>query len=91
MPGQKRLMSEGGYYLTSSECLCPDILLGPSPISVGRGPRTAIKDSRVSRDHLTLSLEAEEERVKVTQRGPNSSVVDGKPLMLGETTYLTVG
>ena len=82
-------MSGGTYFLTSPEC--PDILLGASPVSLGRGPETAIKDSRVSRDHLTLCLEAEEERIKVTQRGPNSSVVDGKPLMAGETAYLTVG
>ena len=81
------------YYLTSSESACPDIWLGAGPVSLGRGPRTAIKNSRVSRDHLTLSLEEEagEERVKVTQRGPNSSVVDGKTLRVGESTYLTVG
>ena len=87
--GQKRKRSGGAFFLTTSECLCPDIPLGASPVSLGRGPDTGIKDSRVSRDHL--SLQAEEERVKVTQRGPNSSVVDGKPLMTGETTYLTVG
>ena len=83
----------GEYFLTSSESLCPDIFLEAIPVSLGRGPRTGIKDSRVSREHVTISVEreGEEERIKVIQKGPNSSVVDGKPLMFGESTYLSLG
>ena len=84
-------MSGEEYFLASSESLCPDIVLGASPVSLGRGPRTAIKDSRVSREYVTISIEGERERIKVTQKGPNSSVVDGKPLTFGESTYLSVG
>ena len=82
-------------YLRSCEPdLCPDIAVsGPEPVSVGRVPATGIRDPRVSRDHLTLTLqeEREEERVVVTQKGPNRSVVDGKPVVSGVSAYMRAG
>ena len=82
-------------YLRSCEPdLCPDIpVSGSKPVSVGRGPATGIRDPRVSRDHLTLTLqeEREEERVVVTQKGPNHSVVDGKPVVSGVSATMRAG
>ena len=82
-------------YLRSCEPdLCPDIpVSGSKPVSVGRGPATGIRDPRVSRDHLTLTLqeEREEERVVVTQKGPNHSVVDGKPVVSGVSAHMRAG
>ena len=72
--------------------MCPDIVIrGSSPVSIGRGPVTGIRDCRVSRDHLTLSLEEETGQVKMTQKGANHSVVDGKPVMSGVSAYLRDG
>ena len=80
-------------FLRSQDCLCPDFLLGDSPVCLGRGPMTGIKDSRVSREHLTISLQepSAEGRVLVRQAGPNPAVIGGKPLLAGDSAYLTVG
>ena len=78
-------------YLRSCEPdLCPDIpVSGSKPVSVGRGPATGIRDPRVSRDHLTLTLQ--EDRVVVSQKGPNHSVVDGKPVVSGVSAHMRAG
>jgi len=50
-------------------------------VLVGRGPATKVADSRVSRKQLALVADTQKCRVKVKQRGGNSSVVGGKELV----------
>eukprot|EP00092_Neocalanus_flemingeri_P040217 GFUD01043805.1.p1 GENE.GFUD01043805.1~~GFUD01043805.1.p1 ORF type:complete len:323 (+),score=116.23 GFUD01043805.1:60-1028(+) len=69
------------YFVRSS--FCPDILLLPGKkVVLGRGPLTTIKDSRVSRQQMTVEWSGGE--VVVRQVGHNHSMVAGEPLAAGE-------
>jgi len=50
-------------------------------VLVGRGPATKVADPRCSRKQLALVADTLSCRVKVVQRGGNSSVVDGRELI----------
>lgn len=53
-------------------------------VMVGRGPATKIVDPRCSRKQLAMVADTQNCRVKVKQKGGNSSVVDGKELLKEE-------
>ena len=76
------------FFLRSSHC--PDIILHPGKeIVLGRGPLTTIKDSRVSRQQMTVKLDDME--VVVRQEGHNHSVVAGVALGAGERRTILPG
>jgi len=76
------------FFLRSTHC--PDIILNPGKeIVLGRGPLTTIKDSRVSRQQMTVMLVGRE--VVVRQEGHNHSVVAGVPLSAGERRTILPG
>ena len=76
------------FFLRSTNC--PDIILNPGKeIVLGRGPLTSIKDSRVSRQQMTVKLDDRE--VVVRQEGHNHSVVAGVALSAGERRTILPG
>ena len=84
-------MSCAAYFLRSCERSCPDIpLVSGTVVRLGRGPLTGITDTRVSRLQAEVT-EAEDSGVKITQRGPNHSVVRGKELRSGESVTIIPG
>jgi len=50
-------------------------------VFVGRGPATKVADARCSRKQLAMVADTQKCRVKIKQKGGNSSVVDGKELL----------
>ncbi len=66
----------------------PDISLRVGEVvAVGRGPRTKIKDSRLSRHQLSLATK-EDGTVEVIQTGGNASTVSGKILKRGQSAVV---
>lgn len=67
----------------------PDITLPDNtPVDLGRGPLTKVKDSRCSRNQLKLTADYSQFRVKVEQVGANASTVKGSELGKGGNDYL---
>ena len=76
-------------YLLRSE-VCPDIVLPPGKdVTLGRGPLTTIKDSRVSREQMVVVVS--DGKMVVKQKGPNHSVVSGSALCAGEEMIVNPG
>jgi len=77
-------------FLRSEEGLCPDIILpSGSQVIIGRGPLTGLKDKRVGRKQLVLTVN--EGQVQVCQEGANTSTVAGQVLQRGKCHLLKVG
>jgi len=77
-------------FLRSEEGLCPDIQLQSGcQVIIGRGPLTGLKDKRVGRRQLILTVDGE--KIQVRQEGANSSIVAGQVLQRGKCHLLKVG
>jgi len=82
---------EKSYFLRSLDSLCLDISVNEGhDVILGRGPLTKIKDSRLSRCHLTVTGVKEGATVRLS--GHNTSVVNGRRLSrVGEVQLLAPG
>jgi len=77
-------------FLRSEEGLCPDVPLpNGCQVIIGRGPLTGLKDKRVGRRQLVLTVN--DGQVQVCQEGANSSTVAGQVLQRGKCHLLKVG
>ena len=81
------------FYLRQPGKVAPDITVGPSPVTVGRVRCLNIKDKRVSREHVVVTLVTIgiREELKVEVKGRKPCVVNGEVLRAGETGYLKLG
>ena len=81
------------FYLRQPGNVGPDIQLGESPVTVGRGSCPNIKDKRVSTEHVAVNSVKFEGcwKVKVEIIGQTPCVINGKILNTGETGDLKVG
>jgi len=83
-------MSSKIYFFRSVEGLCPDILLErDTELILGRGPKTRIKDGKVSRHQLCILWD--DYGISVSQNGDNSSYINGRPLVKGEKIEMNAG
>ena len=79
------------FYLSYQTSDIPDIIVGPSPVTVGRAFIPSITDKRVSREHVVVTLETIREELKVEVKGLIPCVVNGEILRAGDTGYLKIG
>ena len=79
------------FYLSYQTSDIPDIIVGPSPVIVGRAFIPNITDKRVSREHVVVTLDKIKEELKVEVKGRKPCVVNGEVLRAGETGNLELG
>ena len=76
------------FYLRQPGNVVPDIQVGESPVTVGRGSCPNITDKRVSTEHMVVNAVKTEgvKKLKVEMKGRTPCVVNGKILRTGDTS-----